>query len=115
MSTKKAIKKYPQEYKVKAVELGEEIGNTRAAKELGVPATTLYGWITAAKKGELDMGRGKQNPETGMTLVEENKHLKAENKAKDKIIMLLKKENAFLEEASSFFAASRQKLTKEKE
>jgi transposase-like protein len=34
MSTKKTVKQYPQEYKIKAVELSEEIGNTRVSEEL---------------------------------------------------------------------------------
>lgn len=112
MSTKRTIKQYPPEYKVKAVELAEEIGNKRTAEELGVPESTLYGWITAAKKGELDMGKGKQNPETGMTLVEEVKQLKEKIRMIENANALLRKENAFLEEASAFFAASRRKLTK---
>jgi transposase len=115
MSTKREIKKYPQDYKVKAVELAKEIGQSKAAMELGVPVGTLHGWITAAQKGELDMGVGKQNPETGLTLVEELKQLRAEMKNQAKIIALLRKENAFLEEASAFFAASRQRLTREKD
>lgn len=112
MSTKRTKKSYPSEYKVKAVELAVEIGKTRASEELGVPEGTLYCWMTAAKKGELDMGKGKQNPETGMTLVEEVKQLKEKIKVIEKSNALLRKENAFLEEASTFFAASRQKLTK---
>jgi transposase len=71
--------------------------------------------VKATQKGELDMGRGNQNPETGMTLVEEIKQLKAANKALEKANALLRKENAFLKEASAFFAASRRKLTKESE
>lgn len=115
MSTKKEIKQYPLDYKVKAVELAQEIGQSRASTELGVPHGTLHGWLTAAKKGELDLGKGKQNPKTGMTLVEELKKLKTENKILEKANALLRKENAFLEEASAFFAASRQRLTREKD
>ena len=44
--------KYDKEYKVQAVLLARKIGNS-AAKELKVPEGTLYGWIKAAKVGEL--------------------------------------------------------------
>ena len=45
--------KYDKEYKVQAVLLARKIGNSNAAKELKVPEDTLYGWIKAAKVGEL--------------------------------------------------------------
>ena len=45
--------KYDKEYKVQAVLLARKIGNSNAAKELKVPEGTLYGWIKAAKVGEL--------------------------------------------------------------
>ena len=45
--------KYDKEYKVQAVLLARKIGHSNAAKELKVPEGTLYGWIKAAKVGEL--------------------------------------------------------------
>ena len=50
--------KYDKEYKVQAVLLARKIGNNNAAKELKVPEGTLYGWIKAAKVGELSLGEG---------------------------------------------------------
>ena len=35
-------KQYDQEYKVQAVKLAKEIGQAKAAKELGIPKNTLY-------------------------------------------------------------------------
>lgn len=37
-------RKYEKEYKVQAVKLAKEIGAGKAAKELGIPVDTLYGW-----------------------------------------------------------------------
>ena len=48
-------KNYDKSYKEQAIKLAKEIGNKKASNELGVPYSTLYGWITAAKNGELDV------------------------------------------------------------
>ena len=36
-------RQYDHEYKVQAVKLAKEIGQAKAAEELGVPRNTLYG------------------------------------------------------------------------
>lgn len=112
---KRQTKKYSMEYKVEAIKLAKEMGNGRAAAELGISKSTLSGWTTCANAGEIDLGLGEQTPGGALTLAAEIKHLKAELKAMSKANALLRKENAFLEEASAFFAASRQRLAKEKE
>ena len=71
------------------MKLVKEIGQAKAAKELGVPSA--------------------------MTLNEELLRLRQQVKELEKEIRLLKKENDFLEEASAFFAASRLKSAKTKE
>ena len=53
---------YDQEYKIKAVKLTKEIGQTKAARELGVPKNTLYTWIPANRLGNLDLGAGSHPP-----------------------------------------------------
>ena len=105
-------KVYDKEFKVQALKLGKEIGLSKAAVELGIPKDTIYGWNRAAKEGRIDLGPGMQTPETAMSLAEEVQKLRTENKEKDKIIRRLTEENAFLEEASAFFAASRRKSVK---
>ncbi len=40
-------RQYDHEYKVQAVKLAKEIGQAKAAKELGVPKNTMYGWVRA--------------------------------------------------------------------
>ena len=106
MAGKKA---YDKEYKVQAVKLGREIGFSKAAKELGISADTLYGWNKAAKEARLDMGPGSQTPESAMSLTEEVNQLRKQTKQMAKEIARLKEENEFLAEASAFFAASRRK------
>jgi len=110
---KKLVKQYSPEYKIEAVKLVKEIGNTKAARELGVPESTLSGWVKLTKLGGIDIGT--QTPESAMSLAAEIQRLNAELKAISKANALLRKENAFLEEASAFFAASRQRLVKVKE
>ena len=108
-------RRYDHEYKVQAVKLAKEIGQAKAARELGIPKNTLYGWMRAKRQGDLDLGAGTQTPESAMTLNEELKQLRQQLKEQEKEIRRLKKGNEFLEETSAFFAASRLKLAKTKE
>lgn len=107
-------RQYDQEYKIQAVKLAKEIGQAKAARELGVPKNTLYTWIRANRLGNLDLGVGSQTPKSAMTLNEELITLRKQVKDQDKEIRRLKEENEFLEEASAFFAASRLKSAKMK-
>jgi len=114
-NVKRVTRQYTEEYKAESVKLVKEIGITKAAKELGIPKTTLFQWVKRAEIGDLDTGMGTQTPGSAMTLAMEIKKLRAENKALAKENARLKKENDFLEEASAFFAASRQRLAKKSE
>ena len=108
-------RQYDHEYKVQAVKLAREIGQAKAAKELGVPKNTMYGWVRANRLGNLDLGAGSQTPQSAMTLNEELLQLRRQVKEQEKEIRRLKKENDFLKEASAFFAASRLRSAKAKE
>ena len=108
-------RQYDKAYKVEAVKLAREIGQARAATELGVPKNTLYGWVRASRLGMLDLGIGAQTPQSAMTLSEEIAQLRQQIKTLEKENRRLQKENDFLEEASAFFAASRRKSEKTKE
>ena len=66
-----AQRKYEKEYKVQAVKLAKEIGAGKAAKELGIPVDTLYGWQKAVREGRLDAGPGSRGPVEAMSLAEE--------------------------------------------
>ena len=105
-------RQYDHEYKVQAVKLAKEIGQAKAAKELGIPKNTLYGWVRANRLGNLDLGAGSQSPQSAMTLNQELIRLRQQVKQLEKENRRLKKENDFLEEASAFFAASRLKSAK---
>lgn len=100
---------YTDEFKAQALKLAKEIGATRAARELGIPANTLGNWVYKAKKGEVDSGIGEQTPETALTLAAEVQELRKQVKAQEKEIKRLNELNEFLEDASAFFAASRRK------
>ncbi len=95
-------KQYDYEYKVQAVKLGKEIGQAKAARELGIPKNTLYTWTRANRLGTLDLGAGSQTPQSAMTLNEELIQLRQQVKEQDKEIRRLKKETEFLEKASAF-------------
>ena len=98
-------RKYDHEYKVQAVKLAQEIGGTKAAKELGIHEGTIHTWLKAVRAGKLDIGEGSHTPTSAMSLSEEITMLRKR----------LKEENEFLEEASAFFAASRRKSAKTRE
>lgn len=106
---------YDKEYKIQAVKLAQEVGSTKAAKELGIPENTLYGWSRAVREGRIDLGPGTQTPKGAMTLAEEVNTLRKQNKELLKENRRLKEENEFLEEASAFFAASRRKSARSTE
>ena len=93
----------------------KKLGQAKAAKELGIPKNTLYGWVRANRLGNLDLGAGSQSPQSAMTLNQELIRLRQQVKQLEKENRRLKKENDFLEEASAFFAASRLKSAKTKE
>lgn len=105
-------KQYDHQFKVQAVKLAQEIGAAKAAKELGIPKDTMYGWMKAVREGRLDVGEGAHTPQSAMTLNEELIQLRKQVREQDKEIKRLKEENEFLEEASAFFAASRRKSPK---
>ena len=110
-----AGKVYDLEYKIQAVKLANEIGQAKAAAELGIPKSTVYTWIRMVRLGRLDLSEGMHTPKSAMTLNEELIQLRQQVRMQKKEIRRLKKENDFLEEASAFFAASRLRSAKTKE
>ena len=75
----------------------------------------MYGWVRAAKSGQLNVGTGYRTPEDNLNLAEENAQLRKQLKEQEKEIKRLNELNEFLEEASAFFAASRRKSGKPNE
>ena len=111
----KVQRKYDKEYKAQAVKLAQEIGSVKAAAELGIPDGTLYCWVSAFKKGQLESPDAAHTPENALSLNEELVELRKRVKEQEKEIRRLKEENEFLEEASAFFAASRRKSAKNRD
>ena len=108
-------RQYDEKFKVEAVKLAKEIGTKSAAEELGIPKGTLGGWVKKAKDGEIDTGFGSRKPEESLSIVQQLQEAKKRIKELEKANRELKELNEFLEEASAFFAASRQKYAKKKE
>ena len=73
MKDRSEAKKYDRSYKEQSVKLVLEIGVKRASEELKVPYGTLYGWVQAAKNGDLDIE--ERTPENAMSLTEEIRQL----------------------------------------
>ncbi len=105
-------KRYDLEFKIQAVKLAKEIGINKAAKELGIAASTLNGWNMAAKQGKIDLGSDSKTPQEALSLVDELNALRKQNKELSKENKRLKEENDILAEATAFFAASRRKSTR---
>ena len=93
------MRRYEMSYKQEAVKLAEEIGATKASKELEIPQGTLDTWVSKSKKGELDTNT---TPKRALSLADENKRLQQE-------VRELKRANEILRKASAFFAASQKK------
>jgi len=104
---------YDHEFKTQAIKLAKEIGGAKAARELGIPANTLHGWMRAVRIGTLDAGEGFHKPQDALSLNEEMILLRRQVKDLEKENRRLKEENEFLAEASAFFAASRRKSAKD--
>ena len=56
-----ANRQYDHEFKVQAVKLGQEIGQAKAAKELGISKNTMYTWTRAHRLGYLDLNVNYHN------------------------------------------------------
>ncbi len=103
---------YDHEFKVQAVKLALEKGQSKACIELNLPENTIYGWMHAYRQGKLDLGPGTQTPSRALTMSEELIELRKQVNELRRENKRLKEENDFLEEASAFFAACRRKSAK---
>ena len=93
-------KRYSEEFRVEALKLMEEIGRGAAAKKLGISVNSLDEWRNKATVPSKSTNGG-----TVPSVAE----LQAQIKAMEKEMARIRKENEFLEEATRFFAAHRQK------
>lgn len=102
-------RRYTAEYRANAVALSKEIGGSAAARQLKIPADTLYTWISRAKNGELPMSPTPPDAKASLNLAERVKELEREVKALRSENAQIQRENQILEEAAAFFAARRKK------
>lgn len=100
---------YTAEYRANAVGLAKEIGASKAARQLKIPADTLYTWISRAKNGDLAMSPTPPDPKASLKLAERVKDLEREIKELRSENAQILRENQILEEAAAFFAARRKK------
>lgn len=100
---------YTADYRINAVKLAKEIGASAAARELKIPADTLYTWISRAKNGDLPLSPIPPEAKNILNMAERVKNLEQENKMLRSENAQIKRENQILEEAAAFFAARRKK------
>jgi transposase len=94
------MRRYDMRFKIDAIKLADEIGATKAAKELSIPQSTLDTWIVKNKRGDYD--NVPITPTKALSLADEVKKLQQENRQ-------LKRVNKILKDASAFFALSQKK------
>lgn len=100
---------YTAEYRRDAVLLAKEMGASAAARQLKIPADTLYTWISRAKSGDLPMSPIAPEAKNSLDLAQKNKELERENKMLKSELAQIKREHEILEDAAVFFAARRKK------
>lgn len=105
----KAQRSYTAEYRADAVELAKEMGTSVAAKQLRIPADTLYTWVSRAKQGDLPLSNSGPTPKASLNLAERVKELERENRMLRGENAQILRENQILDDAASFFAARRKK------
>ena len=102
-------RRYTPEFRSNALKLAKEIGSSAAARELHVPADTIYTWISKAKNGDLPLSPIPPEPKNVLNLAEKVKELEQQIRALKSENAQILKENQILEDAAAFFAARRKK------
>jgi len=90
---------HTKEFKLQAVDLAEQLGSiAKAAKQLGIPESSLYNWKTKYKPNmKLDRNHSASAVPNSSVESEEVKRLRKENEE-------LKKVNYILKRAAAFFS-----------
>ena len=90
------MSKYSKEFKEEAIKLSDEIGNKKAASQLGIPYYTLADW----------RNKSKHKPK-GTYL--SNTELRIRNCELEREVSELRRANEILKDALGFFAKDRKK------
>lgn len=88
---------YSKEFKEEAIRLSDEIGNKKAAAQLGIPYYTLADW----------RNHSKRKPKETVTLSDEE--LRARNRELERENAELREANNILKDALGFFAKDRKR------
>lgn len=92
------MRKYSEEFKREAIRLSDEIGNKKAAMQLGIPYYTLADW----------RNQSKHKPKVSGTELNETE-LRIRNRELEKENAELRQANEILKDALGFFAKDRKK------
>lgn len=87
---KKTARTYTAEFKRQAMELANEIGASRAARQLGIADGNIHNW-----RARMRDQKTVQPKKVQVTLEEEVRRLRAENAEQKKVIHILKAAAAF--------------------
>ena len=93
----KGMATYSKEFKEEAIRLSDEIGNKKAAAQLGIPYYTLADW----------RNRSKHNPKETETMSEDE--LRIRNRELERENAELREANNILKDALGFFAKDRKR------
>lgn len=100
-TSKKALRRYTEEFRRRTLALVRTSGKSRAAisRDLGIPKCTLVGWINREREKEMPKARDKARK--AKTPLEE---LQEENARLSKEVRVLQMERDILKKAAAFFA-----------
>lgn len=110
MSRRKS--KYSDEFKLQALRLKKEVGTREAAKQLGMSRDTIDYWDRMVRIGELRLENTDNTVDGQLSIEDENRLLREQNRALERQHKKDQEKIDFLEEATAFFAASHPKLRK---
>ena len=94
--------RYDHEFKVQAVKLALEIGQTKACNELKLPENTIYGWMHAYRMGKLDLGSEMHTLARALMMNEELIELRKQVRSRQKKSGVSRRKTNFLRKQALF-------------
>lgn len=97
----RAIKRYTEEFKNEAIKLAlNTISTNQAAKDLGLPVSTLHSWVNQSKLSVIDPQAKSSDDQVKINLSQ----LLEKNRELQKRINRLEEEKSILKKAAMYFA-----------